>query len=146
MFSQEFLDFHQSIVQRNVSLFQEEYERNGRKPLSHQRKECIDQLVSITASFLFNIGCRLNSQYRKIILGNFENRDTNPDNYPWYQLLVDLLKLNPNSKEQLVSYFDTENLRQFLLMVENNFSCLNRPKLRVLILGITEPIYLLKPT
>ena len=110
MFSQEFLDFHHHIVWRNFQAIKEGKEKSNQ--VSAQNREVVTELISISASFLFNIGCRLHSQYRKI---NFMQRD-GPDSLEcWNTLLIELIKLHPPAKNVLLKYFDTDTLKQFLL-------------------------------
>ena len=110
MFSQEFLDFHQNIVSRNLQLITDEFNRSGqRKTVSDETREVINELVSLSASFLFNIGCRLNHQYRKILLVVQDAHEM-----PWYNLMSELLRINDASRDLLIEYFDTDTLRQFL--------------------------------
>ena len=110
MFSQEFLDFHHHIVWRNYQAILEEKQKTNQ--ISAQSREVVTELISISASFLFNIGCRLHSQYRKI---NFMQRDGPDSAECWYTLFVDLFKQHPPAKNVLLKYFDTDTLKQFLL-------------------------------
>ena len=68
----------------------------------------IDELLSLSASFLINIGFWISRQPRKINVG------LSSDHISWHNLVNEMIRLSPNSKVHFIKHLSRHHLAQLL--------------------------------
>ena len=76
--------------------------------LSAYDKTVIDELLSLSASFLINIGFWISRQPRKISVA------LSSDHISWHNLVNEMIRMSPNSKVHFIKHLSRHNLAQLL--------------------------------